>query len=41
VNEVVSCNFQQEDLEQALMTALGALDISFEVRENRTVFLYK
>jgi len=41
VNEVISCNFQQEDLKLALMTALGSLDVLFEIRENGTVYLYK
>lgn len=41
VNEVVSCNFQQEDLALALMTSLGALDILFEIRGDGVVYLYK
>ncbi|MFT5263176.1 MAG: transmembrane sensor [Polaribacter sp.] len=39
--EVISCNFQQEDLNLALMTSLGALDILFEIRKDGTVYLYK
>ncbi len=41
VNEVISCNFQQDDLKLALTTSLGALDILFEIRKDGTVYLFK
>lgn len=41
VDEVISCNFQQNDLKLALMTALGPLDILFEMRGDKVVYLYK
>jgi len=39
--ELLSCNFQKENLELALKTTLSPLDISFEIESNNVVNLIK
>ena len=37
--EIISCNFQHEDLEMALKTTLTPLDIQYEIQEGKVVVL--
>jgi len=39
VDEVINCNFQQEDLDLALKTTLAPLNIKFDIRGNGVVYL--
>ena len=41
LSEIISCNFQHEDLELALKTGLPSSNIEFEIKDNNVVLLKK